>query len=244
MQDAAGRCASEMTKGSTHRNSRQHEAAAIGNDYKGISRDVKAPAKGNEHGLLKGDTLQGISHQMGESSQLDEQEGQPNASVDAFEPPRRNVRRAATSSPLPFELMASVHSTLPFENGRSSRSQLSTEILPAPPQLPHDPTYPPLDPTAPYVPGGGLMQPTSGLNGTAVGHQDKKRKQPVYSLAKPSGYEGNVPYALYAIVHGLPEAVTKSKGNKKKRTRATKETATNGCVSFHHAASSGDSEGR
>ncbi|CAO1612937.1 unnamed protein product [Parajaminaea phylloscopi] len=146
---------------------------------------------------------------------------------NAFEHLMRNARRAATSSPLPAALVATGGEVRPS-------SQLATEILPAPPQLPHDPSYPPLDPLALSLAAGGLVQANPGQPGAipAPLQQDKKRKQqqPVYSLARPTEYEGAVPYALYAIVNGLPEAGSKAKGTKRKRAKPAKE-ATNGRAS-------------
>lgn len=151
----------------------------------------------------------------------------PMATSNVFEHLKRSSRRAATSSPLPPEVLCSAVSRREMSDIPPSRPSLSTEILPAPPKLPQDPTYPPLDPTAPQLPPGTLAQQASGQTngGThALVTQDKKRKQPTYSLSKPDNYDGKVPYALYAIVHDLPETGAKDKGTRRKKSRAGKDS--------------------
>lgn len=154
----------------------------------------------------------------------------------------RNTRRAATSSPLPSELLSEVRKAESADVS-AGKSALNTEILPAPPSLPYDPSYPPLDPAAlhlfaphlhnplggavakprpslPLVPGSdwAVTQVPPPTSAPSSGPNDRKKvKQPVYTLGKPKGYEGKVPYALYAIVHGLPEAEPKAKGARKRK---------------------------
>lgn len=154
---------------------------------------------------------------------------------------QQNARRATTSSPLPPDLLSVSQAAT-----QAAPPTLATEILPAPPVLPDDPSYPPLNPQAasgvlPFPLAATPLAPPAGgrpgkdvlVNGqpsaaapTAPLHaaphtsaQDKKRKQPVYSLATPEGYEGVMPWALYAIVNGKAEALER-KGSKSKRRRA------------------------
>lgn len=159
------------------------------------------------------------------------------------EDPSRHGRRAATSPSFADDLLSKARAAAADP---SSSHPLTTEILPAPPQLPYDPRYPPLDPDAPpaplhapnsmaaaashpvVLPNGTVVQPHTG-SGSASGSGDKKRKQPTFALSKPEGYEGKVPYALYAIVNGLPEAdSSKVKGaaaGKRKQGKGVKQSA-------------------